>query len=386
MRLSSACLRGQVVLLNVMGENTHHGGKTVAKASKFRLFRWIALFVIMAGILTFIILDNQKDPGMTVVADIDGSQIHLFEIEREIKNYYEQIGGNQQITDDNLDDLRVSVMDVLVEQKIVLNDAAKKGYQADPAEIDASLKDQIEQAGSQAVWEAFLSSWGFTEESFRKYMEDIYTIDNYPLTQWTIPEVTEDQVLAEYNERVKTSPSLVYEEAKDFIRTTLEVDNEVGISKAWFEGLKAASDIKIYDKRVLGRKAFAEEKYEDAISLYKKAMKSEPDDPYIDVSIAKAYAKLGDTKNMEKYFESAVKKDDKNTFVHMAKAKLLIEMEDPDSAIEEVRKAVEVADVTNLPLLERLEELTLELGMETESDQLDKLIRAIMMPDSLVTK
>ena len=175
----------------------------MAKTSKFRYFRWIALFVIVAGILAFIILDSQKDPGMTVVADIDGSQIYLFELEREIKNYYEQMGGTQQITDDNLDDLRVSVMDVLVEQKIVLNDAAKKGYKADPAEIDASLKDQIEQAGSQAVWEAFLSSWSFTEESFRKYMEDIYTVDNYPLTQWVIPEVTEDQVLAEYNERVE---------------------------------------------------------------------------------------------------------------------------------------------------------------------------------------
>lgn len=369
-----------------MGENTHHGGKTVARTSKFRYFRWIALFVIVAGILAFIILDSQKDPGMTVVADIDGSQIYLFELEREIKNYYEQIGGTQQITDDNLDDLRVSVMDVLVEQKIVLNDAAKKGYKADPAEIDASLKAQIEQAGSQAVWEAFLSSWGFTEESFRKYMEDIYTVDNYPLTQWVIPEVTEDQVLAEYNERLKTSPNLIYEEAKDFIRTTLEIDNEISVSKAWFEGLEAASDIKIYDKRVLGRKAFAEEKYEDAINFYKKAIKSEPNDPYIDVSIAKVYAKLGDTKNMEKYFESAIKKDAKNTFVYMAKAKLLIELEDTDAASEQVRKAVEVADVTNLSLLERLEELTLQLGMEAESDQLDKLIRAIMMPDSLVTK
>ena len=158
------------------------------------------------------------------------------------------------------------------------------------------------------------------------------------------------------------------------------------VSKAWFEGLEAASDIKIFDKRVLGRKAFAEEKYEDAINFYKKAMKSEPNDPYIDVSIAKAYAKLGDTKNMEKYFESAIKKDAKNTFVYMAKAKLLIELEDTDAASEEVRKAVEVADVTNLSLLERLEELTLQLGMEAESDQLDKLIRAIMMPDSLVTK
>jgi len=277
-------------------------------------------------------------------------------------------------------------MDVLVEQKIVLIDAAKKGYKADQAEIDASLKDQVEQAGSQAVWEAFLTSWGFTEESFRKYMEDIYTVDNYPLTQWDIPEVTEDQVLAEYNERLKTSPSLVYEEAKDFIRTTLEIDNEISVSTAWFEGLEASSDVKIFDKRVLGRKALFEEKYEDAIDLYKKAIKSEPDDPYIDVSIAKAYAKLGDTNNMEKYFESAIKKDDKNTFVYMAKAKLLIELEDTAAASEAVRKAVEAADTTNLPLLERLEELTMQLGMEAESDQLDKLIRAIMMPDSLVSK
>jgi tetratricopeptide (TPR) repeat protein len=277
-------------------------------------------------------------------------------------------------------------MDVLVEQKIVLNDATKKGYKADSAEVDASLDAQIEQAGSQAVWEAFLTSWGFTEESFRKYMEDIYTIDNYPLTQWNIPEVTEDQVVAEYNERLKTSPNLVYEESKDFIKTTLEVDNEVSISKAWFDNLKASSKIKIFDKRVLGRKAFSEEKYKDAINLYKKAMKSEPDDPYIDVSIAKAYAKLDDAKNVEKYFESAIKKDAKNTFVYMAKAKLLIESEDTAGASEAVKKAVEFADATNLALLERLEELTLQLGMETESEQLDKMIRAIMMPDSLISK
>jgi tetratricopeptide (TPR) repeat protein len=212
------------------------------------------------------------------------------------------------------------------------------------------------------------------------------TVDNYPPTQWNIPVITEEQILAEYEKRVKESPALVYDEAKEYLRSTLEINIELEVSQAWFKQLKDKSTIAVLDKRVLGRKAFAEEKYDDAIKLYLKAMKLEPKDPYIDVSIAKAYAKLGDAKNMQKYFDSAVEKDGNNSFIHMAKAKILLESADEAGAAEEIVKAVAVVDKTNLALLERIEELALQLNMEDEANQLDKMIRAIMMPESLSTQ
>jgi len=94
---------------------------------------------------------------------------------------------------------------------------------------------------------------------------------------------------------------------------------------------------------------------------------------------------MGDSKNMEKYFESALKKDSKNTFIYLAKAKLLIEAGDNESAKEQMKLAVEHADETNLPLLERLEEVTMQLEMVEESDALDMMIREIMMPSSTTT-
>ncbi|HQJ23787.1 MAG TPA: SurA N-terminal domain-containing protein [Bacillota bacterium] len=352
----------------------------MAKKSKGTLIRWSALVLILLGFIAFIVLDRQHDRSMTEVATVNGKPIYLYELEREVKNYYDQIGGTQRITDDNIDDLRVAVMDMLVEQKVVLLDAAKKGYVANIEEIDKSITDQKGQTQSQAEWEAFLSSWGFTEASFKQYMIEMYTVDKYPETQWNIPEVTEEMLYAEYLKRKETSPNLVYEETKDFIKTTMEIDLELQTSQAWYKALEESSKIKILDKRVLGRKAFAAEDYKAAISYYSKARKAEPEDAYIDVTIAKAYSALGDDAQFRKFFESAVKKDPNNTFVHMAFAKLLIEKGQNDEAAEEIRKSIAAADKTNMALLERIEEFTLQLEMNAEADQLDLMIRELMMP------
>ena len=357
----------------------------MAKQKKTNLIRWIALALILCAIVVFMVLDSKGDRGMQVVAEVDKSPIYLFELERELKNYYDQIGGNQRITDDNLDDLRVSTMNVLVEQEIVLLAAKQAKYSVPMVEVDSYIEDQKQQAGSQLAWEAFLSSWGFTEKTFREYLVEMYTVDNYPPTAWNAPAVTDEQVRAEFESRLASNPSLRFEEAESLIRTTLEVDAELQASQAWFKALKDASKIKIYDKRVIARNLVEEQKYEEAIKEYLKARKAEPEDPYIDVAIAKAYNKMGDSKNMEKYFESAIKKDGKNTFIYLAKAKLLIEAGDNESAKDQMKLAIEHTDETNLPLLERLEEVTMQLGMVEESDLLDRMIREIMMPSSTIT-
>jgi len=352
----------------------------VAKKAKGSLIRWLALALILLGFTAFIILDGQHDKSMTEVATVNGKPIYLYELEREVKNYYDQIGGTQRITDDNIDDLRVAVMDMLVEQKVVLLDAAKNGYVANIQEIDQAISDQKGQTQSQAEWEAFLSSWGFTEASFKQYMIDMYTVDKYPETRWNIPEVTEEMLYEEYLKRKETSPSLVYEDTEDFIRTTMEIDLELKASQSWYKALEEGSKIRILDKRVLGRKALAAEDYKAAVSYYSKARKSDPKDPYVDVTIAKAYSALGDDKQFRKYFDSAVKKDPDNTFVHMAFAKILIDKGLNDEAAEEIRKSIAGADQSNMALLERIEELALQLELDAESDQLDKMIRKLMMP------
>ncbi len=357
----------------------------MAKQKRTNFIRWIALALILCAIVVFMVLDSKGDRGMQVVAEVDRSPIYLFELERELKNYYDQIGGNQRITDDNLDDLRVSTMNVLVEQEIVLLAAKKANYKPSLEEVDSYIEEQKQQAGSQLAWEAFLSSWGFNEATFREYLTEMYTVDNFPPTAWGATVVTDEQVRAEFESRLAKNPELKFEEAESLIRTTLEVDVELQASQAWFKALKEASKIKIYDKRVNARNLIEEGKYEEAIKEYLKARKSEPDDPYIDVSIAKAYNKMGDAKNMEKYFESALKKDAKNTFIYLAKAKLLIEAEEDEAAKEQMKLAVEHADETNLPLLERLEEVTMQLDMVEESDLLDRMIREIMMPSSTTT-
>lgn len=357
----------------------------MAKQKKSNLIRWIALALILCAIVVFMVLDSKGDRGMQIVAKVDNSPIYLFELERELKNYYDQIGGNQRITDDNLDDLRVSTMNVLIEQEIVLLAAKKANYKPSFDEVDAYIEEQKQQAGSQLAWEAFLSSWGFTEATFREYLAEMYTVDNYPPTAWGATVVTDEQVRTEFEDRLAKNPSLKFEEAESLIRTTLEVDAELQASQAWFNALKDASKIEIMDRRVKARNLIEEEKYEEAIKEYLRARKSEPEDPYIDVSIAKTYSKMGDAKNMEKYFESALKKDSKNTFIYLAKAKLLIDAGDTESAKAQMKLAVEHADETNLPLLERLEEVTMQLDMVEESDLLDRMIREIMMPSSTTT-
>lgn len=353
----------------------------MARKSRTNYIRWFALILVIAAIGVFMALDRQHDPSMDTVATVNGKPIHRYELDREVKNYYDQIGGTQRITDDNIDDLRVSVMDMLIEQKIVLQDAVKKGYKPVMAEIDQHIADQKQQAGSVAGWDAFLSSWGFTEKSFRDYLADMYTVDNYPPTQWHMTEITEEMLQEEFARRKEASPNLVYEDAKEFIRKTMEIDQEIKVSGDWYKALEATSKSKILDQRVLGRKAFAGEDYKAALSHYLKARKGDKNDPYIDVSIAKCYNAMGDDANFRRYFESAVKKDPNNEFVFMARAKILMEKGLGDEAKADVSKSVEVADQTNISLLERIEEMALELDMKDEADRLDYMIRKIMMPN-----
>lgn len=352
----------------------------MAKSRRTNLVRWVALIIILAAAVAFMVLGNQHEPGMTQVATVKGSPIYLFELEREIKNQYDQIGGNASISDDNIDELRVAVLDMLIEQKTVLLDAAAKGYKPNTEEVDASLAEQKEQAGSLAAWEAFLSSWGFTEAAFRQYLIDMYTIDNYPHTQWSVPEVTEEMLYEEYLRRQQSSPDLVYEEAKDFIRTTMEVDFELKASMEWFKALEESTPVKISDQRYYGRKAFFDEDYKIAIDHYIKARKSDKLDPYIDITLAKSYAALDDMKNAVKYYESAVKKDQENEFIYMAMARIYFDKGMTEEAATQLRKAIATVDSTNLALLERVEEIALDLDMEAEADQLDTMIRKIMLP------
>jgi len=352
----------------------------VGKNRKTNLVRWVALIIILAAAVAFIVLGQQHEPGMTVVATVKGNPIYLFELEREIKNQYDQMGGNASISDDNIDELRVAVLDMLIEQKTVLLDAAANGYKPNTAEVDASLAEQKKQAGSLAAWEAFLSSWGFTEATFRQYLIDMYTIDNYPKTRWNVAEVTEEMLYQEYLRRKESSPNLVYEEAKDFIRTTMEIDAELRASTEWFKALKGSTPVKINDQRYYGRRAFYEKDYKSAISHYMKARKSDRLDPYIDITLAKSYAALDDMKNAVKYFESAVKKDDQNEFLYMAMARIYFDKGMKDEAAAQLRKAIATVDATNLALLERVEEIALDLDMDAEADQLDAMIRKLMLP------
>ena len=49
----------------------------MAKSRRTNLVRWVALIIILAAAVAFMVLGNQHEPGMTQVATVKGSPIYV---------------------------------------------------------------------------------------------------------------------------------------------------------------------------------------------------------------------------------------------------------------------------------------------------------------------
>nr|MBP7110107.1 SurA N-terminal domain-containing protein [Bacillota bacterium] len=183
----------------------------------------LVLAMVLPGLFQGRATQTMDKYWTTTVAVADGRKITRLEYEREFISQFQlrsQLGG---VRYDLLDQLRSTVMDLVVDKELVLAQAAKDKLVLSKEAIDAAVAEQKKQIsnGNEDNWKAFLNNWAFTEATFRNYVSDNTLYDTYLKMSATFPEVTEADIQAEYNIRKARNPALVYDDVKDELKNSL---------------------------------------------------------------------------------------------------------------------------------------------------------------------
>ena len=134
----------------------------------------LVLAMVLPGLFQGRATQTMDKYWTTTVAVADGRKITRLEYEREFISQFQlrsQLGG---VRYDLLDQLRSTVMDLVVDKELVLAQAAKDKLVLSKEAIDAAVAEQKKQIsnGNEDNWKAFLNNWAFTEATFRNYVSD----------------------------------------------------------------------------------------------------------------------------------------------------------------------------------------------------------------------
>lgn len=191
---------------------------------KVKTYISMALIGIMALSFTGcnMVKRTKSSLGKVVLAKVGDQKITRADVDAEIQSqldYYEEQYGkdfeeNEQLVD-TLKSTRKSVLDTLVNNAVLLQKAEELKLVPSDEEIKKevektiqSYKDNIaanstDTASIEDEFKEFLNYYGYTEETFRKYIEEQYIISK------VIEDITKDQVVTD--EEVST----YYNENKD---------------------------------------------------------------------------------------------------------------------------------------------------------------------------
>lgn len=234
-----------------------------------------------------------------VVATANGRKITRLEYEREYISQLQlrsQLGG---VRYDQLDKLRSSVLDMVIDKELILAQAAKEKINLSKEVIDAEYKKQKESvsAGSEDNWKSFLNNWAFTEATFKTYVTENTLYDTYTSLKAEFAAVTDAEITAEFNRRKATNASLVLEDVQAEIKSTLEYERRRTAINDLLSKIRKQADedgkVEIKDARVLGYRAYETAEYDSSIDYYKAALKESEQDPYLWCSLAMAQARKG---------------------------------------------------------------------------------------------
>jgi peptidyl-prolyl cis-trans isomerase C len=104
--------------------------------------------------------------GLPLAASVNGQGIRYDSFTRA----YDRAVA-QQFTAADPATLRASVLDTLIEQVIVSQDAGQRGLMPTPAEVDAEVANQQALAGGAEAWQSWLAANQYTEADYREAVQ-----------------------------------------------------------------------------------------------------------------------------------------------------------------------------------------------------------------------
>jgi hypothetical protein len=165
-----------------------------------RASKWFILLAIVAIVLGACSEENSSE----VVATVNGEEILKTDYETELentKNMYAQQGMNLDDLDEEMtEQIEMSVLNQLVNTKLVLQSAKEDGITVKQSEVDSELDAIKSQFEDDAKYKEALKENKTTEEDLKVQVKDQLTITKYLDSTIGKIEVTEDEVTVKYDE------------------------------------------------------------------------------------------------------------------------------------------------------------------------------------------
>ncbi|MDJ0331318.1 SurA N-terminal domain-containing protein [Planococcus sp. S3-L1] len=155
--------------------------------------------------------------------------------------------GQDVSEDENAALVKEQALSVLIGNKVILQDAAKKGYQADEKIVEERLEELKSQFESTEVMDKALKETGFTLADMEVQLREQSIYEQYVAEEVTAGEVTDEEVKTAYDGFAETSEeeAPAFEEMEPTIRTSLEEQQTQEAVVVQIEELKKTAEIEV---------------------------------------------------------------------------------------------------------------------------------------------
>lgn len=187
------------------------------------LFKKTSKWFILLGITVLFLAacsgDGEDKASKDVVATVNGEEILKADYETELENtksMYAQQGMNLDELDAEMkEQVEQSVINQLVNTKLVLQSAAEDGITTEQKEIDTEMDAIKSQFEDDKKFKEALKENKISEEDLKLQVKDQLTITKYLDTTIGEIKVTDEEVQAAYNQ-YKESAATQEQEPEDF--------------------------------------------------------------------------------------------------------------------------------------------------------------------------
>ena len=311
------------------------------------------------------------------VATVNSRNVTKLDYDREVSNQYTELvtKGNARL--DQLDSIRAKVLDELVTEALILDAAKKAGYTISQAEINELVEYDKTGFASEEEGHAFLANWDFTEQLYADFVRDQEIISKYPQQVIGNITVSEDEIQAEYEDRLSRTPGLELEDVRSNIITMLTYSKQSETYQDWMQNLKDSATITYNMPRAQAYKAFVDGDYDSAEELYRTAMKEEPEDPYIPLNLGIVLVRNDKMDEGLDMMNKAMELEPADPYIPLVQGEFLYSVGEVEKATEILRLASERA-TDDLAAHTDIKAAFVKMGLTEEVERENEILKEIL--------
>ncbi len=238
--------RGEDV--NVSPNKDSKGKKTIFAVS-------LAVIIVLIVVAVFYYKNTKISEAPTIedkiVATVDGSSINQSELDIRLGQIISQMEAQGRVVLKDSEEekqLKSRVLENLINDEILLQNAKKAGLKITPEEIDKEIKDIISRVGSEEKFKAQLKSENIKEEEFRDIVAKQFLIQKYILANVDINSISvTDEEVSKFYEQISAAQKGVppLEEIRSQVENDILANKQRQMVSDFIDSLRKSAKINI---------------------------------------------------------------------------------------------------------------------------------------------